>query len=117
MQKKKEIQIALYCMYISSRSLEFRLNTVLMTSTFSPESLPIDLKRQEVTPSAAEDADSDLEILEEDDENAVVVVAESAETTTKKTEEGEEEEEFWESLPVIDSRPLKKRKKKARPAQ
>jgi|LakMenEpi03Aug12_release.lakeMendotaPanAssembly.Ray.scaffolds.fasta_scaffold1049644_2 hypothetical protein len=90
-----------------------------MTSTFSPESLPIDLKRPEVTPSAAEDADSDLEILEdEEDANAVVVVAESGETTTKRTEEGEgEEEEFWESLPVIDSRPLKKRKKKARPAQ
>jgi hypothetical protein len=90
-----------------------------MTSTFSPESLPAaaptDLKRQEVTPSAAVDADSDLEILEEEDADAVVV-AESAETTTKRTEEGEEEE-FWESLPVIDSRPLKKRKKKARPAQ
>jgi hypothetical protein len=87
-----------------------------MTSTFSPETLPADLKRQEVTPIAAEDADSDLEILEEEDADAVV--AESVETTTKKTEEGEEEEEeFWESLPVIDSRPLKKRKKKARPAQ
>ncbi len=102
----------------SPQSLEFRLNTVLMTSTFSPEALPAartDLKRQEVTASTVEDADSDLEILEEEeDENAVV--ADSAETTTKKTEEGEEEE-FWESLPVIDSRPLKKRKKKARPAQ
>jgi hypothetical protein len=88
-----------------------------MTSTFSPEALPTDLKRQEVTPSAAEDPDSDLEILEEEDADAVVV-AESRETTTKKTAEGEEEEEqFWESLPVIDSRPLKKRKKKARPAQ
>jgi hypothetical protein len=86
-----------------------------MTSTFSPEALPTDLKRQEVTSSAAEDPDSDLEILEEEDADAVV--AKSGETTTKKTEEGEEEEEFWESLPVIDSRPLKKRKKKARPAQ
>jgi hypothetical protein len=90
-----------------------------MTSTFSPETLPTDLKRPEVTSSAAEDPDSDLEIVEEEDaEEIVVAVAESAETTTKRTEEGEEEEEeFWESLPVIDSRPLKKRKKKARPAQ
>jgi hypothetical protein len=89
-----------------------------MTSTFSPEALPADLKRQEVTPSAAEDPDSDLEILEEE-EDADAVVAESGETTTKRTapEGEEEEEEFWESLPVIDSRPLKKRKKKARPAQ
>ena len=72
-----------------------------MTSNFSPDIVakkttePQDERLQ----GADQLHDDDLEIIE------------------MRDEEEEEEEKFWESLPVIDSRPLKKKKKKTRQAQ
>ncbi len=69
------------------------------------------------------DGDSDIEILEMEDNDDAATPAETAEDGKRidkpaEEEEGEEDDQFWQSLPVIDSRPIKKKKKKrARPAQ
>ena len=99
-----------------------------MTSNFSPDIVakkttePQDERLQ----GADQLHDDDLEIIEmRDDDDASSSDAADVRSSTEKAEkpnqtgeqEEEEEEKFWESLPVIDSRPLKKKKKKTRQAQ
>ena len=99
-----------------------------MTSNFSPDIVakkttePQDERLQ----GADHLHDDDLEIIEmRDDDDASSSDAADVSSSTEKAEkpnqtgelEEEEEEKFWESLPVIDSRPLKKKKKKTRQAQ
>ena len=101
-----------------------------MTSNFSPDIVakkttePQDERLQ----GADQLHDDDLEIIEmrDDDSDAemsandaadVSSSTEKAEKPNQTGEQEEEEEKFWESLPVIDSRPLKKKKKKTRQAQ
>ena len=90
-----------------------------MTSNFSPDIVakkttePQDERLQ----GADQLHDDDLEIIEMRDAADVSSSTEKAEKPNQTGEQEEEEEKFWESLPVIDSRPLKKKKKKTRHAQ